>query len=52
MATQGVSSRKRLNAMARSLERVVRPAPTERWTARMVDVDSGGGMMGAAAGKG
>ena len=34
-----------------SLERVVRPAPTERM-ARTLDVDPGGGMMGAAAGKG
>ena len=34
-----------------SLERVVRPAPTERM-AQTVDVDSGGGMTGAAAGKG
>ena len=34
-----------------SLERVVRPAPTERM-ARRTDGDPGGGMMGAAAGKG
>ena len=34
-----------------SLERVVRPAPTERWSPQRTDVDSGGGMMGAAAGK-
>ena len=34
-----------------SLERVVRPAPTERM-ARTVDGDSGGGTTGAPAGQG
>ena len=36
-------NRKGLNASLCSLERVVRPAPTERW-GTWTDVDSGGGM--------
>ena len=42
-----------LNASHCSLERVVRPAPTERvLVAGRIDCHSGGGMTGAAAGKG
>ena len=41
------------NASLCSLERVVRPAPTERlWTAGKEGRPTGGGMTGAAAGKG
>ena len=43
-------NRKKPNASLCSLERVVRPAPTER-TARGTDVDPGGGMTGDAAGE-
>ena len=38
--------------MACSLERVVRPAPTERcWPPKKKDVDSGGGMRALSPGK-
>ena len=54
MAKQGKEYRESSTAMARSLERVVRPPRLQRdlWTAGRTDVDSGGGMTGPAAGDG
>ena len=52
-ATQGLTSTKEPPAGGCSLERVVR-LPADRgglWTAGTVDVGTGGGMTGAAAGK-